>query len=196
MSAGSLRYQEWVPSLAPRRVVLCLWARQVAQGSGPYEHTSTPDGCVEIRCRPGDVPLVVGPRPLAATETFDAGTTIVGARLQPGVGPAVLGITASELVDSSVPLDQLWGPAARRLGERVAEAGSAHQARRVLEGAIHDSAAGAGRPDPLRSIDGTTRSRPWPRPSTSPHTSYAGVASTRWAWAPRPSSASCASNGS
>lgn len=149
MSAGSLSYREWVPSLAPRRVVLCLWAQRVAPGSGPYEHTSTPDGCMEIRCRPDDVPLVVGPRPLATTETFEPDTTTIGARLQPGVGPAVLGVAAPELVDSSVPLDQLWGPAGRRLGERVAAAGSTHEARTVLEGAIRDSPTGAGEPDPL-----------------------------------------------
>ena len=149
MSAGSLRYQEWAPSLVSRRVVLCLWSQRVAQDAGPYEHTSTPDGCVEIRCRPGDVPLVVGPRPLAATDTFEAGTTIVGARLQPGAGPAVLGIAAAELVDSSVRLDELWGRAARRLGERITEAGSAHEAQAVLEGAIRDRLTGTSGPDPL-----------------------------------------------
>jgi AraC-like DNA-binding protein len=104
---------------------------------------------MEIRCRPGEIPLVVGPRPLATTETFEAGTTIVGARLQPGTGPAVLGVAASELVDSSVSLDQLWGPAARRLGERITEAGSAQETRTLLESAIHAGPTGEREPDPL-----------------------------------------------
>jgi transcriptional regulator GlxA family with amidase domain len=45
----------------------------------------------------------------------------VGIRFQPGVGPAILGLAASEVRDVRIRMDDLWGePAARELAERLA----------------------------------------------------------------------------
>jgi AraC-like DNA-binding protein len=146
MSGVTHSYREWPPSLAPR-ALLCVWAQRVAPGSGPYEHTSTPDGCVEIRGDDDSVPVVIGPRAEVATQTLAAGTTIVGAKLQPGTARTVLGVAASELVDTSVPLDHVWGPSVRGVGERIAEAASLQEAGIVLEAAISERLDEATAPD-------------------------------------------------
>jgi AraC-like DNA-binding protein len=59
----------------------------------------------------------------------------------------VLGLPASELVDLTVPADELWRGAAAVLGERVAAADSPEAASAVLEDAVLNR--GAQTPDPV-----------------------------------------------
>jgi AraC-like DNA-binding protein len=54
-----------------------------------------------------------------------AGTSFVGLRLPPGVGPAFLGVPAHEIVGQRLPLAELWTPAAARRAAATAGPGTA-----------------------------------------------------------------------
>jgi AraC-like DNA-binding protein len=62
--------------------------------------------------------------------------TFVGLRLRRGAAAAVLGVPATELLDSRLPLSAFWGAGADELEERLAAAGDAHAACRLLEEAV------------------------------------------------------------
>jgi AraC-like DNA-binding protein len=83
-----------------------------------------PDGCLDLIWF-GDRLLVAGPDTFAhLVEAPAAERTIAGLRFEPGVGPTVLGIPASELRDRRIPLAALWpGAEVRRLEERFAAGG-------------------------------------------------------------------------
>lgn len=73
----------------------------------------TADGCGAV--------LVMGPRTHASY--FDAKDVPLCLRLRfgLGVGPALVGVPAGEIVDRVVPLEDIWGRSAHRLAEELAE---------------------------------------------------------------------------
>jgi hypothetical protein len=76
--------------------------------------------CVDILLVNG-VPMVIGPW----TEPFDAhlsaGTNILGARCHPGLASSLLGVPASELLNLSMPLCDLWGSGGSSAYSRIAD---------------------------------------------------------------------------
>jgi AraC-like DNA-binding protein len=66
-----------------------------------------PDGCMDVMWINGEL-VVAGPD----TEAFLARIegTIYGVRFRPGVAPGFLGVPASELTNTRVPLTDLWTP--------------------------------------------------------------------------------------
>jgi AraC-like DNA-binding protein len=79
-----------------------------------------PDGCLDL-IWDGRELLVAGPDSAARWHESPAGSRYTGLRFHYGVGPALLGIPASEVLDASPPLAQLWPSAAvRLLAEQVA----------------------------------------------------------------------------
>ncbi|WP_073500501.1 helix-turn-helix transcriptional regulator [Actinacidiphila paucisporea] len=125
------------PGLAPGVV---LWTR--TGGGGPYR--VLPDGCMDLIWHDGEL-LVAGPDTSAHVAVDRPGSSYVGVRFAPGVGPALLGAPARELRDRRVPLGDLWPAAdARRLATR-ADAGPAA----VLDAWAADRARTAGPADPL-----------------------------------------------
>ena len=56
-----------------------------------------------------DVPMVVGPWTEPFVAPLAPGTKIIGARCHPGLASTFLGVPASELLNCSVPLSDLWG---------------------------------------------------------------------------------------
>jgi AraC-like DNA-binding protein len=121
------------PPTAPH--VASVWLQRVAEGSEPHRHRTIPHGSVELQCEIGGRPRVVGPQTVPRVETLAPGTTVVGIRMRLGAAPAVLGMPASELVDLTVGAEELWGPAAERIGEQVASAATPEEAGSVLEAA-------------------------------------------------------------
>ena len=105
-----------------------------------------PHGSVELSCAVGGLPQILGPQTVPRVETLAPGATVVGVRFQLGAAPSVLGVPASELVDISIPAGELWGDAAARIGERVAEA---DDAAGVLEQEVLIRAAQADGADPV-----------------------------------------------
>ena len=71
-----------------------------------------PSGGVELVCRVGGEPRIVGPLTGALVEVLEPGTTVVGLRFAPGAAARLLGLPASELVDLAVDAREVWGAAA------------------------------------------------------------------------------------
>ncbi|MEU0150839.1 AraC family transcriptional regulator [Micromonospora fulviviridis] len=93
------------------------WA-SVSRGEGAVR--VLPDGCLDLLWSSRAGLLVAGPDRTAHLSVSVPGERWVGLRLPPGTGPAVFGVPADELRDLRVPLDDLWGPAAAELADRVA----------------------------------------------------------------------------
>lgn len=132
------------PALAPW--VRCLWELTVQGEGGPG--WVVPDGFMDLVASGPELQLA-GPDTRPWPVRRRPGAVAVGVRFHPGAGPALLGPPASELRDSQVAPDALWGRDGRELAERVAE--SASPAARLeamvagLAGRLGDAAA----PDPL-----------------------------------------------
>jgi AraC-like DNA-binding protein len=160
-------YRERVSRL-PDTVV---WSRVVSPGA-----TTTrilPDGCLDVIWSDGTL-VVAGPDTTAQLATNRPGARLVGLRFAHGVGPRVLGLPASELVDTRIPLADLWPatavcaltdrlaaitepglpPAAGRLTETRAlpAAGVRFDAGALLEAVAAERLRAAGRPDPVAGM--------------------------------------------
>jgi len=139
----TLRERPPVPALAG--LVSSTWVQRVPPGAAPHVRRNVPSGAVELLCRVGSAPYIVGPQTGPQFETLEPGSTVVGLRLRPGAAAAVLGVPASELVDVTVDAATVCGSAAVRAGERIAEdPGGAAAAVEQLVTAAAGSAGGAG----------------------------------------------------
>ena len=95
-----------------------LWHQSLGADVSPQR--ILPDGCMDL-IWDGRRLLVAGPDTAARWHPGPAGTRYVGLRMSGGLGPALLGIPADQVVDQCPDLDQLWDPAAaRELSEQVA----------------------------------------------------------------------------
>jgi AraC-like DNA-binding protein len=108
---GGQSYVERPPIPALAGVVSSVWIQQVAPDAPPYVQRNIPSGGVELVCRLGREPRVVGPLTGALVEVLEPGSTVVGLRLAPGAAARVLGLPASELVDLAVDAHDVWGAA-------------------------------------------------------------------------------------
>jgi AraC-like DNA-binding protein len=146
-SAAAVDYREWAAPAALAPWVRRVWELTVPGASGPGR--VLPDGCMDLVVIGGRL-LVAGPDTGPVAVPRRAGETVLGLRFHPGAGPAVLGPRASELRDTRVPLEAVWGRDGRELEERVAAAspgdGPAVLQERLL-GRL--GAAREPRPDPL-----------------------------------------------
>jgi AraC-like DNA-binding protein len=131
------------PWLAPW--VRCLWELTV-QGDGGSGWI-VPDGFMDLVAS-GPVVTLAGPdtRPWPVRR---AGAVAVGVRFHPGAAPALLGPPASELRDTRVTPDALWGRGGRELAERVGEAASPAARLEAMVAGLRGRLDGAAPPDPL-----------------------------------------------
>jgi AraC-like DNA-binding protein len=107
-----LAYEEFAPpSIIMRDYVACFW--QSFALDQPRQTTVLPDGCIDVIWQADREPFVAGPMTVPLATTTTTGTVTLGVRFKPGVAAALLGIAASELRDSHVPLRELW-PRARQ----------------------------------------------------------------------------------
>jgi AraC-like DNA-binding protein len=146
-------YTERRPTPALARHLSCVWVQRVFAAAAPYEHRTVPNGGVEIACRLGSAPRVIGPQAGPTVAVLAPGATVVGVRLRPGAAPAALGMPASEVVDLELDAGELWGA---ELGERLAAAATAEDAGALLESAVLLRVRDAEAPDPLVA-EGVTR---------------------------------------
>lgn len=135
-----------------------VWVQRT--GLRPYLQRNLPTGGVELQCLIGALPQLVGPLTAASVQVLPPHTTVVGARFQPGAASPLLGLPADELVDLTVPLDDLWGGTAVRLGELLAGAPGPDAALEVLQCYLIGWQARAERPDPLVA-EAVGRLMPW-----------------------------------
>jgi AraC-like DNA-binding protein len=102
-------YVERPPIPALAGVVSSVWIQQVGPDAPPYVQRNIPSGGMELVCRSGREPRVVGPLTGALVEVLEPGTRVVGLRFAPGGAARVLGLPASELVDLAVDVQDVWG---------------------------------------------------------------------------------------
>jgi AraC-like DNA-binding protein len=135
-------YREFAPPPGLDAHVACLW----------YSHDRAarilPDACVDIVFGAGQL-VVAGPATAAADVPATPGQGRYGVRFRIGSAGAALGVPAHELLDTGVPLEELWGRAARRLEGRIAAAGSDAEALAALIGGVGDRLPGPRDGDPL-----------------------------------------------
>jgi AraC-like DNA-binding protein len=115
--------QSYVERSAPSalcEVVLTTWVQRV--DAGTLIQRDVPSGSVELRCRIGTAPEVIGPLTRARVEALEPGTTVIGVRLRPEAAARVLSLPASELVDQAVPADAIWREPEAPLAEELAAA--------------------------------------------------------------------------
>jgi AraC-like DNA-binding protein len=146
-TAAAVAYREWAPPAALAPWVRRVWELTVPDPGGPGR--VLPDGCMDIVVMDGAL-LVAGPDTGPVPIARRGGETVIGVRFHPGAGPAVLGPRASELRDTRVPLEAVWGRDGRELEERVAAA-SPGDGLAVLQARLlaRLGAAREPRPDPL-----------------------------------------------
>lgn len=96
------------------RLPATTWWSRTAGG----EVLVLPDGCIDVLWVDGAL-VVAGPDRRARLHRSAPGAEVGGVRLHPGVGPALLGVPADELVDQVVPLADVVG---RRRAHRASAA--------------------------------------------------------------------------
>jgi AraC-like DNA-binding protein len=141
-------YREFRPRAELSELVACTWEREVPNVDASAATRVLPDGCVDLIWHGGGL-VVAGPDRGPFLSPPRPGATIVGIRLRPGAAGLVLGLPASELHDTRVPLEAVWGHRGAELAEEVADAGSAPHRRGRLERIVHEQLTRVGEPDSL-----------------------------------------------
>jgi AraC-like DNA-binding protein len=154
------RYEERAPAPELAPLLSSVWVQQIAADAPPYAHLNVPNGCVELVCRIGETPRIVGPLTRGAVELLDPGSTVVGVRFRPAAAASLLGVSPSELVDLTVDAETVWGGSLVELGERISMCPTPEDGMALLEQFIADRAAAAGGPDPLVA-EAVRRLMPW-----------------------------------
>ncbi len=144
--AGSFgHYAEARPSVPLCSHFRCVWLHQL-----PVDKCApiivVPDGCIDLRWIDGEL-SVAGPDRSAAIERIRPGATVIGLRFRPGSAAKWLGIRMSEIVNSRVLLEDLWGSQARRLADWAGEAETPHKTVRRLEIGLSQKVEACEAPD-------------------------------------------------
>jgi len=140
---------EWHAPPALARSIAGLAAS--SDGAAPEPVRVLPDGGADLLFswpeRGGDgAAEVFGPKTHALVVADPEPMEKVAVRLRPGCAAAWLGVPAHALADRVLPLDACWGPAARELLERLAEARSPEARRALVEAALLARAARVAAP--------------------------------------------------
>jgi AraC-like DNA-binding protein len=121
-------YREYAPPRALAEFVECFWQRRLLDRTLDPTGAVFPDGRVDVLWSADGQMIVAGPATRSLPRVLTAPFAVVGARFHPGVGPALLGLPANELVDSYVPLASLDSRSAGALCAGLGTAEDAGQA--------------------------------------------------------------------
>lgn len=102
-------YCEYLAPLALQGRLLCFWTQRITGSQGVYSHRVLPDACVDIVFINDAPPLLVGPWRESFVADFAPGTQVLGVRFHPGSAAALLNLSASELLNLSLPLRDVCG---------------------------------------------------------------------------------------
>ncbi|KAA0017990.1 helix-turn-helix domain-containing protein [Antrihabitans cavernicola] len=144
-----------LPELAG--VVRTVWIQRT--GNTSYVQRHLPTGGIEIHFPIGGEPQLIGPLTGPMIDVIPARTTIVGARFKPGCAPP-LPEMLDDVVDRRVDLTQLWGSAAHRLVDTMAEAGTPERALAIMQAHLAERFRRAIRTDALMR-EAVTALMPW-----------------------------------
>jgi AraC-like DNA-binding protein len=144
-----MAYRE-LPALGrPAPHVACVWFRDPEPA--PHVHRVVPDACADVVWVRGQRLSVAGPQTGPVLSAVPSGASAIGVRFRVGAAGSALGVPAGELLDRTVALDDVWGPAARRLADRLDAATTVAEARDALVTAV------ARRLPPPAALDGLVR---------------------------------------
>jgi AraC-like DNA-binding protein len=161
----SATYAEWRPP-GPLASHACRVWSNVA-GVEDHVERVLPDGCADIVWIEGDGVVVAGPATREVLADIPAGAAALGVRFGPGAAGPALGLAAHELRDGTVALEEVWGPQAGELAERLSAAPPARRLA-LLAAAVARRLEGARPADALvarasallaRGVPVTTASR-------------------------------------
>jgi len=117
--ARSSEYREFRPPASLADYIFCFWT-QAIRSRTEFAQRVLPDCCVDLMLV-NDVPTVAGPWTEPFLAKLAPGTNILGARCHPGLASGLLGMPASELLNRSAPLSDVWGCARADAFARIAE---------------------------------------------------------------------------
>jgi AraC-like DNA-binding protein len=143
---ATVAYRELGVPLALAPWVRCLWELTVQGESG--SGWIVPDGFMDLVAS-GPELLLAGPDTRPWPVRRRPGSVAVGVRFHPGAAPSLLGPPASELRDSRVGPEDLWGRDGRELAERVGEAATPAARLEAMVAGLSARAGDAAPPDPL-----------------------------------------------
>lgn len=127
-------YREYSPGTALAPFVECLWS--VETGDCAVSHQVLPDGCLDILFWAEAGLRAVGTMTTRYVAQLPAGARVTGIRFRPGMAGRFLRVAPRDLTDRVTPLEDLWGPPARRLHERLEEASSPGECLRLLTSSL------------------------------------------------------------
>jgi AraC-like DNA-binding protein len=100
--------------------VACVWFREPEPAA--RVHRVVPDACADVVWVRGKRLSIAGPATGPVLSEVPAGAVAMGVRFRVGAAGSALGVPAGELLDATVDLEDVWGPPARQLAERLEEA--------------------------------------------------------------------------
>lgn len=142
-----MSYRQRLPHPALREVVKCYWHLEAVDAGGP--HVVLPDGCMEFIVHFGALPRVTGRNQVASSSqrAFVGGQIteairlegggplrMVGVRLQPWSGAALLGMAMHEIAHQSVALGDIAKGTGDDLPARLATARGAAERFDIVDG--------------------------------------------------------------
>jgi AraC-like DNA-binding protein len=145
-AAAAVTYREQAPPVALARWVRCVWELTVQGEGGPG--WVVPDGVLDLVASGPELHLA-GPDTRPWPVRRRPGGVAVGVRFHPGAAPSLLGTPASELRDTRVGPEDLWGRDGRELAERVGEAATPAARLAAMVAGLSPRAGDAVAPDPL-----------------------------------------------
>ncbi len=120
----------------------------VGDGDLDFDQPVLPDACIDVVSAGGDV-TVAGPATRPITLRLAPGSVTVGVRFRPGAAPPLVGVSAAELRDQTIAIDDLWGRAGATVAVRAAETTHWWATLGVLAGAVSDRLDAAPALDPV-----------------------------------------------
>src|SRR5512143_3125508 len=100
-------YREWPAALPLRAHVQCVW-QSIPRCPPSSAIAVLPDGCVDILWTGADL-IVAGPDTRPVVSRSRPAAALVGLRFRPGASASWLGVPATEIANSRVRLEELWG---------------------------------------------------------------------------------------
>ena len=138
-------YRERAPDAALREHVRCVWVNDLSESQIEWVRV-VPDGCADIMWT-GTSLIVAGPDTNCILDRLPRGAVVVGVRFHPGTASAWFGLPLSEIVNSRVPLAELWRSDASRLFDKVTGNCSAQEIAVALEAFLLSKLAEVGLAD-------------------------------------------------
>jgi AraC-like DNA-binding protein len=145
-----MEYRELAPARELAADVACVWFDdRLRPPAAERTQLVLPDGCIDIIWTRGLAPTIAGPATLPVVAELVPDAAVLGIRFWPGRAPAFLGVPADALLNCTVPLRDVWGDEAERLGEALEQTDTVKEGLQVLEAAVLERHADPA--DPLVS---------------------------------------------